>query len=78
MFVRLDQRVESYPLLLAELDDILLHGRLFRGRDASPAVAGRSIHYFSVLRKNPVRAVAPAIMNAASWPDRMNRAPISI
>ena len=35
--------------------------------------------YFSkVLRRNPVRDCAAAIMNEASWPERMNLAPISM
>jgi hypothetical protein len=39
-FALLDQCVEPLAVLVAELDDVPLHGRLFRGHDASPRGAG--------------------------------------
>jgi hypothetical protein len=39
----LDQRVEPFTLGLAELDDVPLYGRLFRGHGASPELPERSI-----------------------------------
>ena len=33
VFTRMDQSVEAFALLIAELHDILLHGNLFRGHD---------------------------------------------
>src|SRR5690242_10723920 len=42
-FAGLDQRGQLLPLLSAQPHDILLHNRLFRGHDASPALPERSI-----------------------------------
>jgi len=42
-FAFLDQRVEPFALLVGEPDNVLLHGRLFRGHSASPMGAERSI-----------------------------------
>jgi hypothetical protein len=42
-FTLLDQRIEPLALVLAELDDILLYGWLFRGRNASPGLPEVSI-----------------------------------
>ena len=38
VFALLDQRVEPFALLVAELHDVLLYGSLFRGHDASPSL----------------------------------------
>ena len=38
VFALMDQRVEPFALLVAELHDVLLHASLFRGHDASPSL----------------------------------------
>jgi hypothetical protein len=48
-------------------------------RTMTASRAGADWYYFSsVFRRNPVRDCAAAIMNDASWPERMNLAPIAM
>src|SRR5271168_1710144 len=38
VFALVDQRVEPFALLIAELHDVLLYGNMFRGHDSSPSL----------------------------------------
>ena len=62
MLASLDQRVEAFALFLAQLDDVLPLGCLFRGHDASPAVAGRSI------QKQPAKSMTAPTSLALKTP----------
>jgi site-specific recombinase XerC len=53
-------------------------GKCLPPRKRAMNAAALSYARCSVLRRKPVRCVALAIRNAASAPDRMKRAPISI
>ena len=61
MLASLDQRVEAFALFLAQLDDVLPLGCLFRGHDASPAVAGRSI------QKQPAKSMTAPTSRPRHW-----------
>src|SRR5208282_1845989 len=43
VLTRMDQRAEPFALLIAELDDVLFNGNLFRAHDSSPGFPEPSI-----------------------------------